>query len=268
MVVHRDGGITHHGIVGIHIALADPGDTGEIPIDRSGYVAIVTAGAETRTVADPQFIGEELLLYMKTDAGDATITFSTAFSEAGQTVVVFSDVGQFMKVVAVESGSSIVWRVTAQQEAELAGPQIKDTQFTAAQLNDMKDTNIEVVPAPLTGFAAIPTGIYMFLDHGGTDFVQGAATDQFALLYNGGSQIVEIGLAATFETFIESSADADMWVNFAESSIIATGELGFVGAVAGTAIDMDNNGATDLTTGDGTMSVRVYYNIVPFKAFS
>ncbi len=146
--------------------------------------------------------------------------------------------------------------------------QFQDTQFTAAQVNDMKDTNIEVVAAPVLGFANIPTGIFMFLDHGGTDFIQGAATDQFALLYNGGAQIVEIGLAATFETFIEASADAELFVNFAESALAAVGALGFAGAVAATAIDMDNNGATDMTTGDGTMSVRVYYKTVPMAAFS
>lgn len=145
----------------------------------------------------------------------------------------------------------------------LGALQYRDIQFTAAQLIDMKDTNIEVIPAPGAGLAVIPIGIHMFLDHGGTDFVQAAATDQFALLYNGGSEIVEIGLAATFEAFIEASVDAAMSVWWGE----ATG-VGGETPVANTAIDMDNNGATDLTTGDGTMSCRVWFVTVPMAAFA
>lgn len=139
----------------------------------------------------------------------------------------------------------------------------QDTLLTTAELLDMKDTNVEVVAAPPAGFAAIPLEVFMFLDHGGTDFVQNAATDQFALLYNGGSQIVELGLAATFETFIEASADAHLYINFAESALSATGALGFAGPVAATAIDLDNNGATDLATGNGVMYMRVKYVLVP-----
>lgn len=141
----------------------------------------------------------------------------------------------------------------------------QDTLLTAAELNDVMDTNIEVVAAPPAGYAAIPLEVMMFLDHGGTDFIQAAATDQFALLYNGGSQIVELGLAATFETFIEASADAHLYINFAESALSATGALGFAGPVAATAIDLDNNGATDLTTGDGVMYMRVKFTLVPMS---
>ena len=140
----------------------------------------------------------------------------------------------------------------------------QDTLLTAAEINDMKDTNVEVVAAPPSGYAAVPIEVMMFLDHGGTDFVQGAATDQFALKYDGGSQIVELGLAATFETFIEASSDAHMFLNFAESALSATGALGFTPVVA-KAIDLDNNGSTDNTTGNGVMYMRGSYILVPMS---
>ena len=147
------------------------------------------------------------------------------------------------------------------------GEQFQDTQLTAAQVNLLMTANQEVVPAPASGYANIPTAIHMFLAHGGTDFVQAAATDQLALIYNGGSQLVEIGLAASFESFIEASADEAFYVNFAESALAATGALGIT-PVAATAIDIDNNGASELATGDGTLSIRVYYRTVPMAAFS
>ena len=50
--------------------IADPGASGAIPVTATGRVAIVTAGAETRTLAAPTIVGQRLLLYMKTDGGD------------------------------------------------------------------------------------------------------------------------------------------------------------------------------------------------------
>lgn len=55
-------------------AISDPGNAGAIPVTASGYVALVTAGAETRTLAAPAVIGLQLLLYTKTAVGTCTIT--------------------------------------------------------------------------------------------------------------------------------------------------------------------------------------------------
>ena len=139
----------------------------------------------------------------------------------------------------------------------------QDTLLTSAQLLALRVTNIEVVKAPSSGYAAVPVGIHMFLDHGGTDYAQAAATDQLALLYNGGSEIVEIGLAASFESFIEASADEAFFVAFAEATATG-GET----PIAATAIDLDNNGAAEYTTGNGLMSIRVYFKLVPMFRFS
>lgn len=265
-VRHEGGGVAHAGEIGVHTALVDPGDAGQLPIDRSGHVPVVTAAAETRTVAAPSFIGQELLIYMKTDAGDCVITFAAAYNELGTTIYTLSEVGQFIKLSAVESGSAIVWRSVAQagsEEDQLIGLQHQDTALINSEVIDLKDTNIEVVAAPAAGFAAVPVGVHMVNTFLTGAFVQDADTDQFALLYNGGSEIVEIGLAATFESFIEASATESFFVWFGE----ATG-AGGVTPVAATAIDLDNNGATDLATGAGSISIRVYFMVVPTAAFS
>lgn len=175
------------------------------------------------------------------------------------------------KVLATEQppdtlGGRVAWAEEVLDDAQARGT-FWDTKLSAAEVNALRGANIEVVPAPPAGFAAVVTAIFMFLDHGGTDFVQNAGTDQLALKYNGGSEIVEIGLAATFTTFIHASVDAGLWVNFAEMALATTGALGIV-PVAATAIDLDNNGAAELATGDGTLSIRVFYKLLPMSGFA
>lgn len=138
----------------------------------------------------------------------------------------------------------------------------KDVQLSAAELNNLLTPNIEVIPAPGAGLAVIPISAYLFLTHGGTDFVQAAGTDQLALTYSGGGEISELGTAAQCTTLLEASGDAALHAN----NLGAASPEGFV-PEENTAVDLDNNGATDLTTGDGTLSIRTYYRVVPFAAF-
>lgn len=93
-------------------AIADPGDTGAIPVDQgSGSVALVTAGAETRTLADPEFIGQQLSLYLKTDGGDCVVTSaSDVTNTAGQNIMTFADVGDHVALIAIEDGADLEWR--------------------------------------------------------------------------------------------------------------------------------------------------------------
>jgi len=133
-----------------------------------------------------------------------------------------------------------------------------DTQLSAAQVNALAATNIEIVAAPGAALAIAVTGIHLFLDHGGTNFAQDAADDALAILYNGGAEITELGTEAQGTAFIEASAD---------SSLFITPPLGQA-LKANSAIDLDMNGGTEHTNGDGTLSVRVFYRVVPFVAFS
>ena len=91
-------------------AIADPGNAGAIPVTVTGYCPIVTAAAETRTLAAPSFIGQELLLYMKTDGGDAVVTCSTTFNETGNNTATFGDTGDGLRLSAVEEGANLRWR--------------------------------------------------------------------------------------------------------------------------------------------------------------
>ena len=91
--------------------IADPGNAAAIPVTASGRVAIVTAGAETRTLAVPTIVGQRLLIYMKTDGGDAVITVAAAINATGNNTITLNDAGDAIELVAVENGSDKRWVV-------------------------------------------------------------------------------------------------------------------------------------------------------------
>lgn len=95
------------------MAIADPGASGAIPVNVSGYVPLVTAAAETRTLAVPTFAGQLLLLELKTDGGDCTITVAQAIDEYGTTSIVLNDAGDAVLLAGVYSGANLRWRVIA-----------------------------------------------------------------------------------------------------------------------------------------------------------
>ena len=93
---------------GLATTIADPGASGAIPVTSSGHVDIVTAGAETRTIAAPTFAGQGLLLSAKTIVGTATVTVSNIFDGTNNTVALTA-AGQSIEFRATVSGASLVW---------------------------------------------------------------------------------------------------------------------------------------------------------------
>ena len=97
---------------GVAKKILDPGNTTKaIPVTASGSVPLVTAGAETRTVADASYPGQMLNLYLKTDGGDCVVTFASPINATGNNTATFDDVGDNLLLVAVEDGADIEWRV-------------------------------------------------------------------------------------------------------------------------------------------------------------
>jgi len=99
--------------------IADPGDTNAIPVSASGRVALVTEGAETRTLAAPSFAGQQLQLEFKTDGGDCVVTCSTGVNQTGNDTLTFADAGDHMILAAIESGSNLRWRVVCNDDVAL-----------------------------------------------------------------------------------------------------------------------------------------------------
>jgi len=102
--------------------IADPGDAGAIPVTNiyPSSVPLVTAGAETRTLAAPSYAGQELTLYCKTFVGNCVVTCTTTVNEAGNNTITFTATGQACRLFAVEEGSTLRWRLASVDGAALS----------------------------------------------------------------------------------------------------------------------------------------------------
>ena len=97
----------------ISTPIADPGDAGAISVATSGSVPLVTAGGETRTIADPTFAGQVLNLSLKTDGGNCVITTASPMNQTGNNTLTGADVGDHIILIGSNDGSDIEWRLLA-----------------------------------------------------------------------------------------------------------------------------------------------------------
>jgi hypothetical protein len=113
-----------------HIALADPGASKKIKpgVDRA-VVELVSAAVETRDLMPPEFAGQELTIFFKTDGGNITMTAvesdgSTAeqVNVTENTTMVFSTAGQILVLRGVLQGSTYQWRIIANDGVTLSTP--------------------------------------------------------------------------------------------------------------------------------------------------
>jgi predicted RecA/RadA family phage recombinase len=100
--------------------LADPGNAGAIPVTDSGKCDIVTTGAQTRTLAAPTYIGQLLLLSMKTDGGNCVITCATTVNQTGNNTITMDDAGDAILLVAKANGANKRWSVVSNDGCTLS----------------------------------------------------------------------------------------------------------------------------------------------------
>lgn len=100
--------------------VADPGDAGAIPVTQSASVALTTAGAETRTIALPAFIGQRLNVCLDTDGGDAVVTVAQPINQTGDNTLTFADAGDHISLEAITVGGALRWRVLANDGVALS----------------------------------------------------------------------------------------------------------------------------------------------------
>ena len=79
--------------------IPDPGDAGTIDTLRSGYCEITSGGAETRTLGDPTFRGQELDIVFISDGGTVTITSSSPVNQTGNNTITLTDIGEMARFV-------------------------------------------------------------------------------------------------------------------------------------------------------------------------
>ena len=105
--------------------ILDPGSGGVIKLTRMFQnVALVTAAAEARTVPAPAKAGLIQSISMRTDGGDATVTFTGGFlnaSGAAVSTATFTAVGNTLLLLSVRtSATAFKFIVLANSGATLA----------------------------------------------------------------------------------------------------------------------------------------------------
>ena len=101
--------------------IPDPGDAGAIKNNKTGIVRLVTAGAsETRTLAAPTGEGHVLMLIHDTDGGDATLTVTGNYTDAGGSTIKFTDAGEWCALLSILHGTTYCWRMLRNDGCTLA----------------------------------------------------------------------------------------------------------------------------------------------------
>ena len=81
---------------------------------------MTSAGAETRTIAIPTFIGQEIALIDDTHVGNIVVTAAAAINQAGNTIMTFGAVKDMIVLTAMTVAGALVWRVTANDGCSLS----------------------------------------------------------------------------------------------------------------------------------------------------
>lgn len=209
----------------------DPGDLGTLYVDRQfAVINLVSTGIETRTLPDPKFAGQRMLLTMKTDNGTITVTADSGLDDAGSTAITFDDVGDMLDLVAIEDAAgTFAWRVSSAEgvgglvEAQGSINLLDNEYVDFGTGNDVRTTwdGTRMTSGPATGFWAgapsslnpDPTSHFEIFDHFTTLSID-ATTGGWTLLSTAGTAV--LGNAEDSDTpglggflYMDSSATAD-----------------------------------------------------------
>lgn len=178
----------HNTLQEIHAAspMRDPGSGGTITIDRSpATVLLVSAAAETRTLARPTRAGAIALLVMKTDGGDITLTVTGGYNLAGATTYTFTDAGQAAMFVAGYNGSTYYWRLQNPASQQVPAEILTTTRTIRAEESgktfylNLAAGFVVTLPAPALGLRykfvvmTSPTGSYTIVTSGSSNILCG-----------------------------------------------------------------------------------------------
>ena len=99
--------------------IPDPGDAGTIDVSRGGLCELTSAGVETRTLPDPTFRGQRLILSFISDGGTITMTASSPVNQTGNTTITWDDIGEYLELIGTYNATDgWEWRVTASDGAD------------------------------------------------------------------------------------------------------------------------------------------------------
>ena len=103
---------------GTEVVVTDPGDEGVLPL--GGSVTLVTAAAETRTLAIPAVVGAMLSLTLDDDGGDCVITVASAINTTGNNTLTLDTEGGNIVLIGTSVSQALAWRVVANDAVTLS----------------------------------------------------------------------------------------------------------------------------------------------------
>lgn len=200
--------------------LLDPGSGGTIRVDRSPcYCGLVSAAAEARTLARPETVGAILILEMKTDGGDITLTVTGGINIASSTGYTFTDAGQTAIFVSALVGTAYVWRLVS-SSAQMVPAETLITTRTLRADDSGKVFFLALVggftvtlPAPLLGLnfkfivAIAPTTAYIITTNAGANILYGMFEERA-----GGAGVA--GAIQDTQNFVASQAIIADWAYY------------------------------------------------------
>lgn len=102
----------HSDLFRVGKSMPDPGDAGTIRVTEDLQICeMVSAAAETRTLADPTKQGIRFILRLLTDGGNVTVTAASGLNTAGNTQATFADASDLLELVSAQTASGFRWEV-------------------------------------------------------------------------------------------------------------------------------------------------------------
>jgi len=137
-----------------------------------------------------------------------------------------------------------------------SGVRYRDVALTPAQVKALNATPITLVPAPGAGLANVFEGAAVFLKYGTAAYGGIAAGEDLSIKYTDGSG-AEVAQCET-TGFLDQTANA---LRYVRPQAAASGNSAIT-PVANAAL-VAHMLTGEITTGDSTVYVRVYYRVIP-----
>jgi hypothetical protein len=108
----------------------DPGDAGTIrAIEDMKVTQVVTATAETRTLARPLKAGIHHSIVLHTDGGDLTLTVTGGYNPQGSTTLTFDDAGDYARFESIDVGGTLRWQIITGPSIAVVGETLADDEL-------------------------------------------------------------------------------------------------------------------------------------------
>lgn len=179
--------------------LQDPGDAGTITVEMWGQICpVVTAAAETRTLAQPNRAGLQAAIVLDTDGGDLTLTVTGGYNEDGTTTITLDDAGDFVVVYSVKVGSSYYWRIAANEGTSVATkPLLVVTAVTAVGSVQSLATNSLAPGLNVIKGGGTNLGVSLPKPVAGTEVIVKNTSGSTAIVYGNATAVIINALATT-----------------------------------------------------------------------